>query len=284
MCNTFGGVVFIALLLVILSHAMGPSAADGKQLDNRSRQELMAAEQNAELRQLQQQIRILTNMLQKMVVTTSTSRPVSPKPATNGNTAKTNAILRAEIKSQEEELTRMREEIEKNKLLINGNLNNRTNLEHQITQLEKDLQTATNKETRILRLPRLHSIRKNTVFMAVRNGKLCPVSDISSIRSLDRGYDTTHVVVEKGPRHDTVSFRPNRGQQITSGSESEGVFQQMLNNVNKANEYIAFIVFPDSYAEFNYVKNIVVRQQFDYVWRPFEGSVRITKTDSVDAL
>ena len=284
MCNTFGGVVFIALLLVILSHAMGPAAADGKELDERSRQELLATEQASELRQLQQQIRILTNMLQNMVVSSSNNHQAIPQLHPNDNIMKTNALLLAEIKSQEEELNHQRQEIEKNKLLISASLNSRTNLDHQIAQLEKDLQSATNKETRILRFPRLHTIRKNTVFMAVKNGKLCPVSDVSRARSVERGYDTTHVVVEKGPQHDTVSFRPNCGQQIRSGVETDGIFQQMLSNIDQQYEYIAFIVFPDSYAEFNYVKNIVVQKRFDYVWRPYEGSVRIRKVQSVDAL
>jgi len=284
MCNTFGGVVFIALLLVILSHAMGPSAADGKQLDNRSRKELMAAEQNAELRQLQQQVRILTNILQKMVVPPSTNQSVAPKLATNDDNAKTNAILRAEIKSQEEELARMREEIEKNKLLINGNLNNRTNLEHQIAQLEKDLQTATNRESRILRFPRLHKTTKRTVFMGIKNGKLYPVSDISHATLSDRDYDTTFVVVERGPNHVTVSLKPNCGQQIRSGAEREGVFLQMLSNINATYEHISFAVFPDSYAEFNYVKNIIIQKRLEYIWQPSYGAIRIQLVTSADVL
>jgi hypothetical protein len=120
--------------------------------------------------------------------------------------------------------------------------------------------------------------------MALKGGCLYPVTDVSKANEWRRGYDTAYVTVESGPQHETVSLRPAVGQHIESGAEREGVFRQMLTNLDSTTEYISFMVFPDSYAEFNYVKNIAIKAGFEYIWTPTEGSIRIVKKESVDAL
>ena len=284
MCNTFGGILFIAILLVILSHAAGSAVVDEKQRADRARRELQVTEQNAELVRLQQEALNLSRILQQHPPTTTNALPpVIPFVALQGMQA-SNAVILTDVEQQRLNLMQLRQEADQLKKAMENRFATKTDLERQLAQLDKQVQTASKKEVRTLRLPRLHTIRKHTVFMALKGGRLYPVTDISRANEWHRGYDTTHVTVESGPHHETISLRPALGQHIESGAERDGIFQQMLANVDAKSEYISFMVEPDSYAEFNYVKNIAIKAGFEYMWSPSEGSIRIIKVESVDAL
>ncbi len=284
MCNTFGGILFIAILLVILSHTAGSAVVDEKQRGERARRELQVTEQNAELVRLQQEALNLARILQRHPpANTNTSPPVVPLVALQSMQA-SNAVILTDVEKQRLSLLQLRQEADQLKKAMENRFATKADLERQMAQLDKQYQTASKKEVRTLRLPRLHDVNKRTVFMAVKGGRLCPISDISKANEWRRGYDTTYVTVEAGPHHETVSLRPALGQHIEAGSEREGVFQQMLANVDSKAEYISFMVDPDSFAEFNYVKNVAIKAGFEYIWAPSEGSIRIVKAESVDAL
>ena len=284
MCNTFGGILFIAILLVILSHSAGPASENEKQRGDRARRELQVTEQNAEIMRLQQETMNLSRILQQHPsTTTNTSPSIVPLLGLQSMQA-SNTAIQTDVEIQRNILSQMRREMEQLKKSSENLFATKTDLEHQIAQLDKQFVTATNREVRTLRLPRLHDVQKHTVFMALKNGRLYPVSDISKANEWRRGYDTSYVIVESGPQHETVSLRPALGQRIETGAEKDGIFQQMLTNLDFKMEYISFMVYPDSYAEFNYVKNVVIKAGFEYMWTPNEGSIRIIKVKSVDAL
>jgi hypothetical protein len=103
-----------------------------------------------------------------------------------------------------------------------------------------------------------------------------------------RGYNTTTVEVRSEPLglSQTIVLRKQAGQPVRQGGEAGGALRMMLNNINKNNEFVSFAIYPDSYAEFNYIKGLVTGLGIDYNWLPMEANeaLIIVKSDSATAL
>lgn len=236
MCNTFGGIVFIALLITILSESV----------DNHAVQ----ATAKSDIEQKIEQV--------KRAVT---------------------------LKDEQEKIE---QDIKEHLYSIESAKNKIKALEKKIDNLNKEIaksKTAKRKE-RQLRLPRLHMVDKSPVFIAVRHGRFYAVTNISySIANLSsnlwgssaRGYDDSDVFIREDRDVVIIDLLPTKGQIIERGAENFGKMQQALLNINPAKEFINFAVYPDSFAEFNYVKEMFINRGFDYNWSIIKQNLSLVK-------
>ncbi len=272
MCNTFGGIVFIALLLALLSNAT-KRASSASSRDNAARLELQSVEQIMRMDRLRQQIDQLRRSLE--LRTSATLRTHSGEVnrtellatvESNRVTATDNESLRTECQGLAETNAVLRRELEMASIT-------ETELRQQATRLGVQLDAATNRTaTRTLRLPRLHVVSKMPVFIAVKAGRIHQISDLTSGFHRTRTYTDKDVILEEGPDLTVVTPRANGGVRV-----DDRLWKAWLENVDAGHEYASVAVYLDSFAEFNILKDALVRLGIEYNWTPCDGSVSIVR-------
>ncbi|MBF0230029.1 MAG: hypothetical protein HQK63_10675 [Desulfamplus sp.] len=237
MCNTFGGIVFIALLLTLLAQSIEVKS-DSKDLNTNKIHQANKKNSN-DSKQLQQ------------------IRQIKKKIQTNTESI---ASAKENIKALEQEIEILNQEI-----LISAKFKN---------------------QERELRVPKLHQIDKSPVFIAIRHGKFYAITNISySITNISsgkwgnsgRGYDSSDIFINEYNNITNIELLSGRGQIIKKGAEKSGKLQQALLNLNNQKEFINFAVYPDSFAEFNYLKELFINKGFDYNWFIIKNQLSLVK-------
>ena len=283
MCNTFGGIVFIALLIAIIA----PSSNQQANSSLNNNENLKEVEQNIDLNRLtreQQDIKTGISHLQENLVKTNT---FTSMPTNIMATLVASNIL-LHIEQNVLEMTNASLTATISTSLNSKETNNvtKSELNAQIKQLRDELRQKREQSTLTVRLPRVHVIKdKRPVFLAVKDGKFYAVSDVSVKQPFleRRNYDKEDVDIEKGPELSMGELRKNSGQLIKSGCEQTGKIAQALTTLNSETEFVLFAVYTNSFAEFNYIKALFVQHGFAYDWSPVNGAFTIISVEKVTA-
>ncbi len=269
MCNLFGGIIVIAILLAIITHAAKPVAQP-------------PPAEPGKFEELQQkEIDSLTSRIAQMRALLGSA---------------TNAIFDADLRGVMEKIEVAEKEIEKVLAQIQSvqqEVESRkvklASMVEETSRLRKQLASLAQKE-RTVRVPLAHNIMKTPVFAAIRNGQFFLITDMSQAYSAgtSRAYDTIFVEVRGNPAASsrTIVLRKQAGQLVRQGVKAGGALRKILDNTDRSEEFIGIAVYPDSYAEFNYIKGLVVARDIDYIWLPMEvnETIRIMTSDSATAL
>ncbi|MBF0303665.1 MAG: hypothetical protein HQK73_11540 [Desulfamplus sp.] len=240
MCNTFGGIVFIALLLSILSQSIE-------------------------------------------ITTQSDINTQFHTPKTDLYKKIEKVRLNLSLKDEQEHLEKS---IRKNFDGIESVKKDIKTIEKDIEHLNKSIASSKKLQTRKLRMPKLHPTNKSPVFIAIKHGRFYAITNIAySITNLlsdewgnsVRGYDTSDIFIREYQNITTIELISGRGQVIENRAELSGKIQQAVLNINPAKEFITFAVYPDSFAEFNYVKEIFINKGFDYNWFIIKNNLSLVK-------
>ncbi|MBF0468852.1 MAG: hypothetical protein HQK61_08210 [Desulfamplus sp.] len=261
MCNTFGGIVFIALLLSLLS-------------------------QSAEINNL--------SSISDHSGTNYSGSNLSLKDDLNNNTDSDSSIKEL-LKKVEQVKSDISAKERKNQLENQIKIDQRRSastqesiksLEKEVVRLKQEIASSQKPRQRELRLPRLHKIEKSPVFIAIRQGRFYTITDVSySIADLlsgswgnsGRGYDASDNFIREYNNVIYIEPLAGKGQTIRKGSENMGKILQAISNINPQKEFVTFAVYPDSFSEFNYVKNIFIDRGFDYNWFIIKDRLSLAK-------
>ncbi len=255
MCNTFGGVVFIALLLTLLTQSIEITSSSKNNIND----------SHNSLNQLD-----------------SSKVDISNKAALkNVEQIRVNTMLN-------EERDVLQKIIKDNINLVEATKQNIKQIRNKIELANQDIAkyAKVSHKERKFRLPKLHPINKAPIFIAIKNGRLYTITDISySIANVSsqswgnslRGYDKSDILIRMQNNKIKIELLPDKGQLIKKGAEKSGKLQQAILNINPVKEFINFAVYPDSFKEFNYVKEIFVNRGFDYNWYIFEEQLSFIK-------
>ncbi|MBF0242460.1 MAG: hypothetical protein HQK64_08270 [Desulfamplus sp.] len=243
MCNTFGGIVFIALLLTLLS----------------------------------QYIEIDTK---------SDSYPLTHQKSITPNRAlkKLEEVkLSISLQDRQEEL---KNQIQEDFNRIESAKKDIQHLEQEVDRLTQKVTESEKAELRTLRVPKLHKIDKSPIFIAIKGGRFYTITNISyaitEISSKEwgssaRGYDRSDIFIREQSGRVDIEPLSAKGQIIEKGAENIGKLQQAILNINPTKEFINFAVYPDSFDEFNYVKEIFIKRGFDYNWFIINDKLSLVK-------
>lgn len=269
MCNLFGGIIVIAILLAIVTNAAKPVApppmADPVKFEE----------------QQQLEIDSLTSRIAQMRALLGS--------ATN---AVFDADLRrviAKIAATEKEIEKFLMQIQSVQQRVESRKVELASMVEETLRLRKQLASLVQKE-RTMRVPLAHNIMKTPVFAAIRSKQFYLITDMSQAyrAGASRAYDTTSVEVRGNPAASsrTIVLRNQAGLPVRQGVESGGALREILDNIDSSEEFIYFAVYPDSYAEFNYIKELVVAHGIDYNWLPMKANetIIIMTSDSATAL
>jgi hypothetical protein len=282
MCNTFGGIILIALLIALLTNESRVTESEARRLTENSamldrrieqaRRELeqaraMQAELDrrvtdpaqANLLQLidqRERLRRVQSAMEEALKAGDQELRAGDASAQARMLEKFRQ-LEAETRQAEQEMLDLRSRGE--------------NLQGQIAELRRGLQTESNRlaqvrarQTQRLRLPREHDASGRAHFYAIlRHGKLYPlyvfqngepVKNTQSLRWQPDGGDTLRI--EPIPE---AGIRP-----LAELAAVETFFRQLPSD----RVYVVFEVYADSFAEFVAAKEAAIRHGLEYTWEP----------------
>lgn len=278
MCNTFGGIVFIALLIAILSTSLSRQEVDASQ---ENQETIVEVDNNIETTRLfreQQELQAAISHLKTTLIRNTSDRGASGEEL--ATLVASNETIRNKLIYFELTNSVLAKAIAETEEATKRNTTTEADLRKQVANLSDDLREKRQEAVRTIRLPMLHQVAgKRRVFAAVKDGKFYSVSFLSNeISSWDSKFDPEDVSVESGPLMDVIEPRKQGGQRVVANCEQHGKIAMALATLNPATAVLAFAVYTNSFAEFNYVKAVFVQKGFEYEWIVCEGALTIIKS------
>ena len=271
-CNTFGGVLFISLLVVILLNMTSKEAALEPPSET-SQAELVGLQQeltesNRELRQLNQALQtqqrtesqILDPELEEMVRSLQASQ--EDRHATMDAR---NAHLEQTGDSQIETNRIARELAELDKAMERA----QGSLAEAKRQREKEVED----RTRDSELPTPSITQKTPVALLLKAGRLC----FYTKRNPDGGFGRNEAETNQIDEGGALFFepKPNTGIQISLTGDSDDAIERRLDDFDKDSHYMKIIVWPDSFGHFSMVRNVMLHKGFEYLLLPLPEDERV---------
>jgi len=275
MCNAFGGIIFIGLLIAIISNSMSRQ-------ENHSEaagvQNLGEVEKNIEVSRLNREKQDLQATAARIKETLGQADNSSLSVAETTALISSNAQLQLEIIALASSNASLSSAVADCMKSAEASTISKADIKEQLKRLSEELRQKREELTRTVRLPRLHAVEgKQSVFFAIKDGKCYALTDVSTKHSpwLHRDYDKDEAVVESGPGLDVIELRDKAGQVVKPGCEGEGKIAQAIANLDKECEFPSFSVYTNSFGEFNYMKTLFVKRGFEYNWIIAEGAIQI---------
>lgn len=268
-CNAFGGIVFITLLLAILSRNAGGKAADRPPSDPKEevkRQRLLQeiSEARADLRDAESDLASLRQVLESR------------------DPAEEEEVLRARdaAERRRDELARERDarRAALAALRTKGTLAERQAAElresvrateKRVASLRQELKTARPVERRSLRAPRLHvSGRGRNIWVIVEDGQIFPCYyQYDRLRKEPRWLDCVRVTTFD--RNWKCVPVPGTGQPIRGDFMSLSYCRE-IRILPPSTVSVHFAVHPSGFREFLLVRDRLVEAGYSYSWDPQE--------------
>ncbi len=287
MCNTFGGVMFIAIALVVISSHI-PKLVDELDEEALTEQQVEELRKRLDERKSQFDELIEKKMLKSRIVekykdsrnidmieqfaaqNDEIDRIKAEKEKMNSESGR----MEAELKIQQEFLDGLQAEMQK----YSGASEKKKELDEQkrkiieeIASLEDKLRSALEKQTIVM--PKLKGTSKTPFLLMLKGGRLFRISDYTnvSVRN-DRGFnlsdDVTHEYVEAENR---LYFQPreNKGFKIApDGSDLEQAWRALLSHVDLKERFLFIMVKDDSFPELLPLKCLAREKGASVYWYP----------------
>ncbi|MBI4327670.1 MAG: hypothetical protein HY674_20760 [Chloroflexi bacterium] len=295
MCNTFGGIILIALLVALISReatlsqessrattesaeiterrlAKAEDALAGAQAFQadlaaqasrpETARQFKLVEQRQELRQQQE-------LLEQQAAATG------EKLAALSAATQTNAVQKLKtLKTTLETLSREQaEERNKNEVLQEKV----RELKQEVHDSETQLAQQQERQVRKLRLPREHQTGKRPWNVILRYGRVYPVH---LFRRGQKEKNDSSITWRSGGEGEEFA-EPNPGLGLEPESDAAAL-NQFFTDVPSREHYFIFQVYEDSFAAFNRVKEMAIRHGFELSWIPWENRTKL-KTGSGEA-
>jgi hypothetical protein len=263
MCNAFGGIMFIALLLVILSQLteVRPIGAQTRAQLAEHTSALEILELETQLDQLQTSEAHQRKLLQALASDESRSNVARLR---SNRAAMTDAQrdldkARGETSAAFKREQMTREQIKKIDVTVKKVL-------EKIRETREVIEEAKRKQKREYRMPRLRRSRKMTFWLIVKSDRLFILDDPLT-------GEPTRDVIRQVIDEDRVLYAPKaaHGVDLTKDWTADSRIGSMLRHVSPRRKGLHFAVYPDSYDAFLVVRNFFVLKQYDFNWVPMSG-------------
>lgn len=280
MCNLFGGIVLLAVLVTLLAKQEKGAQVDAN-VDSRAMLQRRIARVEAEqddLRRQQDELeaQIAADPAKERLHMVSERKRLQRQldllreQAIAGQAQATNAPS-----SDPAERLRQLEAEKKAIELQRGRLeNSRATIEEaqrQMLQREKDLQRqlaeTSAKQVQALRLPQERETGKRAFWILVKHGQLYPLLKDSGVQN-DESISWTQVGT------DSSLPTPLAGRGVDP-AKSPTAFRRIIQSIPEG-KYVAFIVWEDSFGAFNAAKQLTVATKREYGWDPHKQDEKVT--------
>jgi hypothetical protein len=262
-CNLFGSIVIISLLMAILSKDT-PTDANANPRAAELQRQLQETQTNLdEARRLQSKLNVADDDTQRLALAAQIAE-LKTISASNESLLKSNAIIVAAAPA--------------------ANASAIEDLLKRESVLESELKTATNEldrlklaNTRLLRLPRERATGKKTFYIIVRYGKLYPVH---LIRDGRREINNQTVDWRQTADGEIATPRRDLGFDPSSGLAA---FARLFTEIPADTYSIHFLVYDDSFPAFLLARKIPLARNYDTGWEFFSEDRPIVFSASGEA-
>lgn len=268
-CNTFGGVLFLSLLVVIMLNLRGdelqrsaPSDAVTARISQAQSHWKQTSDELASLR-------------------TAVARIEEIRQDLGGDHEAQQQILRLKSLSHEFQLdTKQREDslrdLAQTRRTVNELLSEEARLEESIRDAERELTVAQSrlKKEVLLRshtatIPRERTTEKEEVPFLVSNGRLCACYDFHSNGTLIENRRESRVREVAGER--IVEPVTAQGTLISNSTVDLTALADKLKSIDRSKYFVAVVVWPDSFDQFAILRQQLIRLQLEYRLIPWSG-------------
>lgn len=258
-CNTFGGIVFLAILVAILLQMSGRSekptetARRQKELvDLQSEQETLTAE----LERLRKVVEEQDQMVAKLApsATREDLEKVLAYRRSKSDLTKKQLEALGEINGSEIEIGKIAQDLQ----ALDEAL---AKVRDQATRLEAELQAELKSRSAEAKLPMLRDTAKREVPVVLVGGRLSVL-----LRPGARGALNTDEfdVKDLGTGRGTVKPKPGAGTLVQLDGSSHDAIASRLAGFNKDRDYLAVFVWHNSFDHFRALRNVMVERGFEY--------------------
>ncbi len=272
-CNLFGGVLFIAMLVIILLNMTGEQATtqapDAAAQEKLSAAQTDLAESQAELDGLRRAAREQEELAKKFadprvrdLVTKSTQKHSSLASVTA--THETNLL---EAGKKQDDVNRIATAMQAMEAALDK-------IKKQLAAVDQQLKQEQQLRTRTVKLPRQKVTTKEQIAYLLKGGRL-----FSYIRKDASGA----IIRETGDTQETISagityLEPvtGGGTPVNSAGDTSGAVSARLAGWDPNQHFIAICVWPDSFEHFPVVRQILVEGGFEYQLQPFPADGKVS--------
>ncbi len=259
MCNTFGGVCFIALLIAIISANLPKNPTSETPV------EVKTIEQNRSMNALlRKKAELLTavNLQDALKKKQNPNQSVLQKDVSALRSSNEKASLRQSRISKEYD--QLMAEISAIGADLKSNEDAYARLLKIADELKKKEQEVNEKSTQVARAPMQHSTSKNPIQLIFSKGRA------SILRWPHAGNNTIDFDILGGGESTLVSPKPNFGVVIDKTFENTELSKRII-SISKDNWFVYLYADNASFSEVCFVRDILIRNGVDYNWDYYEG-------------
>ncbi len=255
-CNMFGGITLIAILLAVLSIMLPTVTDQEKQVEAPS--PTPSADNQIEV------IDVLKSEINRREALVNQEAFLDLHQI-NEEIAEAEASL----DSQDLETLRLRGEISQLKENIRSFASVIREQEQALEELREEAKKEREvREARHIRLPRLREAeRMIPAFVAIKDGKFYEVSALDPYTTAGRDFSNNDIEVSREPGGlSIVELRPDRGISINENFARSATARRLLQNVRRDREFFSIALYENSYREGALFISLLVRNNKLYNW------------------
>lgn len=286
MCNAFGGIILIALLVTLLvretqrAEARDREADQAAELDRRrvQRAEAELEEALAEGVKLSAQTRdpAISNRLHRVALRDGLRQRVEDALETLDRRERHSTASGETNTERIEDMLGKLAADRRDLVAAVSEAGNRVGakqarleaLRHRAESLDRQIQSMEEGRVRRFRLPREHDTGRAAWLLIVRYGKVYPVR-VAMAHGTSRRNEASLIWTPQPNGDDKVHPRPDRG---LPAAAAVAAWANLIGSVSSQDHYLAFLVYEDSFQAFLKVRDHAVRQGFSCGWEPLRNA------------
>ena len=272
MCNAFGGIILLAVLVVLLTSKEQSQRATSSETPEMLQRRLVLAQTN-----LQQSLQLAASLRAKaddgrwkqQVALLTTRKELQDtlqqtRDAVSQNSKELDTVGTADPSERIKFLNAALAAAQARKLEVQNSLaaadENSKRLKQRLAGMQRQVTAKLDDLQRALRLPKEHETGKRVVYFIARYGHVYPC------RNPDLSRNETDI--KWTVKLDGHIAEPIRGKGIDPIANSRGL-ETYFSNQSKDTVYVAFCVFQDSFPAFIRARQMAVAGGVAYGWEPF---------------
>ena len=276
-CNTFGGILFVAMLLAVLVQSARKTDGEGESESPSEvdllNQQAQVSRTLAELESLQAAVDLQKRLARQM------ARPemVEVLARLDDLDRQRNEVLNrhlqeaanvVQLQAESRGLGEQQQAKEEQSKVDEAKRHKRhgqiEGLEQELAETREKLDAETRARTQVARLPMLHDTIKQEVSLVFRCGRLY-VWHKYSPAGQKLGLNTDDfVVIEENAQGLLTLPKPYAGVPISDEDASRLAVRELLAPFRAARQYLTIVVWPDSFDQFQNLKRVLVSLGFEY--------------------
>ena len=275
-CDTFGTVLFIAMLVVVLLNQSSPQAALIAP-DAAARQAMASAQ--SELAATQQDLDALRRAAAEQAELSRLFRDPQLKSLLSQNTSQQTTLTAVAAARAENLQDAAAAQTEANRVAaaLQALDDALKDTRQQLAIADQQLAAERQLRTRTAALPKLRSTSKRQIAFLLSGGRLHGYLQIDGGRSVRAAAETREVTDGKATYLEPV---PGGGTPVDPAGDKSGQLGQKLAGWNPQQHFISITVWPDSFVHFPALRQLLVERGFEYELMPLADGDRLRVSDA----